>query len=344
MKNDTDFAAGESPQRDARSWAKLLAEYRQPSNLRSVVEFTITIVPLMALWVIMWVGLDRGYWLTLVLAIPAGGFLVRMFMIQHDCSHGSFFSQRRANDWTGRFLGVLTLTPYGFWQRTHALHHAGSGNLDHRGFGDVDTLTVSEYQARPFWGRLKYRLYRHPLVMFGVGPAFLFILQHRLPVGLMRRGWQPWASTMGTNAAIVAIASVLIWLIGFKTFFLIQLPILIIAATAGVWLFFVQHQFEHTVWESGSDWDRQEAALHGSSHYDLPGFLRWFTGNIGVHHVHHLCSKIPFYRLQHVLRDYPELRDMGRLTILESFHCVRLVLWDETQRRLISFKEARAAA
>ncbi len=292
----------------------------------------------------MWVGLDRGYWLTLILAIPAGGFLVRMFMIQHDCSHGSFFSERRANDWMGRFIGVLTLTPYDFWQHTHALHHAGSGNLDHRGFGDVDTLTVAEYQARPLWGRLKYRLYRHPAIMFGVGPAYLFILQHRLPIGLMHRGWRPWASTMGTNVAILAIASLLIWLIGFKTFFLIQLPILLIAATAGVWLFFVQHQFEHTVWESGSDWDRQEAALHGSSHYDLPAFLRWFTGNIGVHHVHHLCSKIPFYRLQNVLRDYPELRDMGRLTLLESFHCVRLVLWDETQRRLISFKEARAAA
>ena len=298
----------------------------------------------MAIWVVMWAALDVSYWLALPLAVPAAGFLVRLFMIQHDCSHGSFFPNQRVNDWTGRIIGVLTFTPYRFWQRTHNLHHAGSGNLDHRGFGDVDTLTVAEYQARSVVGRLMYRLYRHPLVMFGIGPAYLFLLQHRLPVGLMRRGWQPWASTMGTNIAIILIAAVIIWLIGIKAFLLIHLPIIVIAATAGVWLFFVQHQFEQTVWDSDEEWDRQEAALHGSSHYDLPAPLRWFTANIGVHHVHHLCSRIPFYRLRRVLRDHPELNGIGRLTLLESFNCVRLVLWDETRRRLVTFREARALA
>jgi omega-6 fatty acid desaturase (delta-12 desaturase) len=209
--------------------------------------------------------------------------------------------------------------------------------------GDVDTLTVREYNARSRWGRLQYRLYRHPLVMFGLAPAYLFFVQHRIPVGLMRSGWTPWISTQATNAAIAAIAVGLIWLIGVKAFFLIQLPILLIAATIGVWLFYVQHQFEDTFWSEGRAWNLHEAALHGSSHYDLPGVLRWFTANIGVHHVHHLCSRIPYYRLQRVLRDHPELRGVGRLTLLQSFRCVRLVLWDEAQQRLVSFRQARAA-
>jgi omega-6 fatty acid desaturase (delta-12 desaturase) len=179
--------------------------------------------------------------------------------------------------------------------------------------------------------------------MFGVAPAYLFILQHRLPVGLMRNGWRPWASTMTTNLAIASIAALLIWLVGFKAFLLIHLPIMLFAASVGVWLFYVQHQFEHTVWANDGEWNLHDAALHGSSHYDLPAFLRWFTCNIGVHHVHHLCSRIPYYRLPHVLRDHPELRDVGRLTLLQSFRCVRLVLWDETQRRLVSFRDARAS-
>ena len=233
------------------------------------------------------------------------------------------------------------MTPYDFWRRTHAIHHATSGNLDRRGIGDVDTLTVREYLARSRWGRLKYRLYRHPLVMFGIGPAYLFLLQHRLPVGLMRGGWQPWISTQATNAAIALIAAVLIWLIGVKAFFLVHLPIMLLAAVFGVWLFYVQHQFEDTFWNESRGWDLHEAALHGSSHYDLPPLLRWFTANIGIHHVHHLCSRIPYYRLPRVLRDHPELRDIGRLTLLQSFRCVRLVLWDEAQRRLVSFREAR---
>ena len=208
--------------------------------------------------------------------------------------------------------------------------------------GDIDTLTVCEYLALSRWGRLRYRLYRHPIVMFGIGPAFLFILQHRLPVGLMRRGWQPWLSTMATNAAIAAVIGTLIWFIGIGSFLLVHLPIMLLAASIGVWLFYVQHQFEQTSWDRHEDWTLQAAALHGSSHYDLPGFLRWLTANIGLHHVHHLNSRIPFYRLPRVLRDYPELRDVGRLTLTQSLRCVPLVLWDERRRRLVSFREIQS--
>ena len=339
MKSNQDPTQSAAAIPAARDWAQVLAPYRQPSSGRGIVEIVITIVPFVALWVLMWATLDLGYWLVLPLAIPAAGFLVRLFMIQHDCGHGSFFRHRRANDWTGRIIGVLTLTPYGFWRRTHAMHHASSGNLDRRGFGDVDTLTVDEYRARSVWGRLRYRLYRHPLVLFGIGPAYLFILQYRLPVGMMRGGWQPWASTMETNLAISLIVGVLVWLIGIKAFLLIHLPITLLASSAGVWLFYVQHQFEHTTWEDDSEWNLHQSALHGSSHYDLPAFLRWFTANIGVHHVHHLSSRIPYYRLPRVLREHPELRAINRLSLLESLRCVRLVLWDETRRCLVPFHD-----
>jgi omega-6 fatty acid desaturase (delta-12 desaturase) len=291
---------------DARRLAQTLAIYRTPSHPRSIAELAITVVPLVALWVAAWFTFWLGYaWATPLVALPAAGFLVRLFMIQHDCGHGTFFSHRRANDWVGRVIGVLTLTPYDFWRRTHAIHHASAGNLDRRGIGDVDMLTVREYRALSRWGRLRYRLYRHPLVMFGIGPAYLFLLQHRLPVGLMRHGWQPWASTMTTNLAIALIVFVLIWFVGFKAFLLVHLPIALLAATAGVWLFYVQHQFEHAAWQHNGAWSLHEAALHGSSHYDLPSLLRWLTANIGVHHVHHLCSRIPYYRLPCVLRDHP---------------------------------------
>ncbi|QCI63368.1 fatty acid desaturase [Phreatobacter stygius] len=322
---------------DPRQWSRLLTRYREPSSLRSVIEIAITAVPLVVLWVLMWAALGDGYWLGFALAVPAAGFLVRLFMIQHDCSHGSFFRQRLANDWVGRVIGVITLTPYGFWRRTHTLHHASSGNLDHRGIGDVATLTVAEFQTLPPWRRLGYRLYRHPLVMFGIGPAYLFILQHRLPVGLMARGWQPWLSTMGTNLAIALVVAAMIRLIGLGPFLLVQLPITLIAASIGVWLFYVQHQFEDTFWAHDAGWSFHEAALHGSSHYDLPAVLRWFTANIGMHHVHHLCSRIPYYRLPQVLRDYPQLVAVGRLTLPQSLRCVRMVLWDEQARRLIAF-------
>ena len=328
---------------ETRNLTQKLARYAQPSNARGSMEIAVTVVPLVALWVLTWLALDFGLWLVLLLSVPAAGFLVRLFMIQHDCGHGSFFRHRAANDWVGRVLGVMTFTPYDFWQRTHALHHATSGNLDRRGFGDIDTLTVREYRALPALGRLRYRLYRHPAVMFGIGPAYLFLFRHRLPVGMMRGGWMPWLSTMATNVAIAMAAAVLIWLIGIKAFLLVHLPIVMLAASAGVWLFYVQHQFSETSWARNRDWHRHEAALHGSSYYDLPPVLRWFTANIGVHHVHHLCSRIPYYRLPRVLRNHPELCGIGRLTLWQSFRCVRLTLWDEAQGRLVSFKVSSAA-
>jgi len=330
---------------EARNWTPILNRYREPNSARSVIELAITLLPLAGLWLAMWAALHVvGYWLVLLIAVPAAGFLVRLFMIQHDCGHGAFFPHKHVNDWTGRLIGVLTMTPYDFWRRTHSMHHATSGNLDRRGMGDIDTLTVREYLARSWFGRLQYRLYRHPLVMFGIGPAYLFLLQHRLPVGLMRgAGWRPWVSTMATNAAMALIAATLIWFIGLQEFLLLHLPIVLIAASLGVWLFYVQHQFEETSWHDNRSWDLHEAALHGSSHYDLPAVLRWFTANIGIHHVHHLCSRIPYYRLPRVLRNHPELRDVGRLTLLESLTCVRLVLWDEERKRLVSFREAVSA-
>ncbi len=330
---------------DARNWTRILNGYREPSSTRSAFELVITFLPLAGLWVAMWAAMHFvGFWLALLIAIPAAGFLVRLFMIQHDCGHGAFFPHKQLNDWTGRIIGVLTMTPYDFWRRTHSMHHATSGNLDRRGMGDIDTLTVREYLGRSRLGRLQYRLYRHPLVMFGIGPAYLFLLRHRLPLGLMRSGWLPWVSTMATNAAIALIAGVLIWFIGLQAFLLVHLPIMLLAASLGVWLFYVQHQFEQTSWHESTSWDLHDAALHGSSHYDLPPVLRWFTANIGIHHVHHLCSRIPYYRLPGVLRDHPELSNISRLTLLESLACVRLTLWDEERRQLVSFREARIRA
>jgi omega-6 fatty acid desaturase (delta-12 desaturase) len=339
MAGGTSILSAAAP--SARDLTQILTRYRVPSLARSIIEIAITAGPLAFLWFLMWEALDLGYWLCLLLAVPAAGFLVRLFMIQHDCGHGAFFHRRSTNDWVGRVLGVLTLTPYDFWRRTHAVHHSTSGNLDRRGMGDIDTLTVDEYRTRSRWGRLCYRAYRHPFVMFGVGPAYLFIVQHRLPVGLMRSGWQPWVSTMATNAAIAVLAAGMIWLVGVGPFLLVHLPIMLLAASIGVWLFYVQHQFENTAWAHDGAWNLQEAALHGSSHYALPGVLRWFTANIGVHHVHHLCSRIPCYRLPRVLRDHPGLGGIGRLTLLQSLSCVRLVLWDETRKRLVSFRDAR---
>jgi acyl-lipid omega-6 desaturase (Delta-12 desaturase) len=327
---------------DAKGWALRLSRYRKPDDARGAMEIMITIVPFVVLWAAMAAGLHFGYWAVLLLAIPAGGLLVRLFAIQHDCGHGAFFRGQSANDWTGRCIGVLTLTPYDFWKRVHAMHHAGSGSLDRRGFGDIKTLTVGEYRRMSSWRRLGYRLYRNPFVLFGIGPVYLFLVEQRLPMSLMRAGWRPWASTMGTNLAILFIALAVIWLVGIKAFLLIQLPVVVIAGAVGIWLFFVQHQFEGTTWKSGQDWNWHEAAFRGSSHYDLPGWLRWFTANLGVHHVHHLCSRIPFYRLSNVLRDYPELREVGRLTIRQSIGCVRFALWDEQQHGLISFRDERA--
>jgi acyl-lipid omega-6 desaturase (Delta-12 desaturase) len=323
-----------------KDWVKILARYRRPSEIRSIMEFAVTLVPFAGLWALAWAANCFGHWeLSLLLTLPAAGFLVRLFMIQHDCGHGSFFRTRLANDCLGRFLGVFTLTPYDDWRRAHAFHHANSGNLDRRGVGDIDTLTVNEFQARGFWGRLRYRTYRHPLVMFGLGPAYLFLLRQRLPICLARADSLTWTSTMATNISIAVTFVTLIWLIGVGPFVLVHLPIVVLAGSAGIWLFYVQHQFEETFWAPGTEWNFNRASLYGSSHYDLPIILRWFTANIGVHHVHHLCSRIPFYRMPQVLRDNPDFRGMGRLSLFQSFRCVRFALWDESRGRLVSFRD-----
>src|SRR5688572_30672663 len=228
--------------------SRTLLRYCQPSAGRAVFETGVTVLPLVALWVLMWLSLDVGYWLTLLLAIPAGGFLVRLFIIQHDCGHGAFFRQRIANLWMGRVLGIFTLTPFDYWKRNHAIHHATSSNLDRRGIGDIDLLTVEEYRNKSRLGRILYRCYRSVPVMFVIGPAFLFILQQRLPFYQMRDGWRPWISTMATNAAIAVMVAGMAWLVGLVPFLMVHLPIMLIAASAGVWLFYVQHQFEDVAW------------------------------------------------------------------------------------------------
>ncbi|RWB24555.1 MAG: fatty acid desaturase [Mesorhizobium sp.] len=327
-----------------RAWLKILARYKKPDRRRSAVELAITLVPFATLWALSSIAYAHGHWWGLILILPAAGFLVRIFMIQHDCGHGSFFANRTADDWIGRGLGILTLTPYDCWRRAHATHHASAGNLDERGTGDIKTLTVAEYRQMSWRGRLAYRLYRHPLVMFGLGPIWLFIFEQRLPVGMMRGGLTPWVSSMATNVAIAVAAAALVWFVGFEAFLVVHLPIVVLAGSAGIWLFYVQHQFEETEWAKDSEWEFQHAALHGSSYYDLPPVLNWFTGNIGVHHVHHLSAKVPCYRLQEVLRDYPELREIGRVTLLDSLRCVKLALWDESRSKLVSFREARMTA
>jgi omega-6 fatty acid desaturase (delta-12 desaturase) len=316
-----------------------LRQYQAPRNRRAILELGLTAALFVGAWLVMMLLSRHNYWLALAMAVPTAGLLVRLFIIQHDCGHGAMFSSRRANDWTGRLIGAVTLTPYDMWRHSHAIHHAGSGNLDRRGIGDITTLTVCEYQGLGLFMRMGYRIYRHPLVMFGIGPAYLFILQHRLPFGAMRNGLMPWASTMGTNAAIVAISGLLIWLLGLETYLLLHLPVVLLGASFGVWLFYVQHQFETTFWERKPDWSHPVAALHGSSFYDLPQPLMWLTGNIGIHHVHHLCSRIPFYRLSEALAAHPDLEQTGRITLSESIAGTRLTLWDEERKRLVSFAD-----
>lgn len=286
---------------------------------------------------LLW-GLHNGLWAMLLLVVPAAALLVRLFMIQHDCGHGSFFRLRRTNDLLGRTLGVLTLTPYAAWRRSHAAHHASAGNLDRRGVGDITTLTAREYLSRPAWRRWCYWLYRHPLILFGIGPVWQFLIAHRMPTGSPLHHWQSWLSVLGTDAVLAGIAAPIIWAVGPITFLIGCLPVILLAATIGVWLFYVQHQFEGTYWRTGTDWDFQAAALEGSSYYDLPVLLHWVTGNIGFHHIHHLSSKIPSYRLRDCFNENPEFRNARRLTLVESLKCARLALWDEAQRKLISFR------
>ena len=326
---------------NARDWVKTLSQYREPSVGRSSIELAVTIIPFVALWSLAWWSLSISGGLTFAISLCNAAFLLRLFAIQHDCGHGAFFNNRAVSDWLGRGLGVLTLTPYDVWRRSHSIHHSSAGNLGRRGIGDVHTLTVAEYRALNPLRRLQYRLYRHPIVLFGLGPGYLFFLQNRLPLGMMAKA-RYWVSAMCTNAAIIVALSVILYFGGLMPILLIFLPSTILAATAGVWLFYVQHQFETTHWEAEPDWDLHDAALHGSSHYVLPSPLQWISANIGIHHVHHLYSRIPFYRLPEVLRDHAVLAEGNRMTIRESFANARLHLWDEDSKTLLSFSQAKA--
>ncbi|MDX2257445.1 MAG: fatty acid desaturase [Hyphomicrobiaceae bacterium] len=337
---DTLHVADPKVRAGDRDWIRVVSAYSKPDVRRSVVEILLTVVPLAVLWSAAAMAYTVSIWFALPLAVLASGFLLRMFLIQHDCGHMAFFESRRANDWVGRAIGVLTLTPYDVWRRDHALHHAGSGNLDRRGVGDIDTLTVDEFKALSPFEQWRYRLYRHPFVLFALGPTYVFVLQQRLPFGQMRDGWRPWVSAMGTNVAIALLYGGLIALVGLEAFLVVTAPVVLVAATVGIWLFYVQHQFEETHWAASDAWSRETAALAGSSYYDLPGPLGWFTANIGIHHVHHLYSRVPFYRLPEVLRDHPELADMQRIAFLEGFKTTRLKLWDVERQRLVSFQEA----
>ena len=327
-----------------KEWTRALAQYRVPDAKRSIYEIAITVVPLFALWALAWLALSFSVWIAILLAILNAAFLVRLFIIMHDCGHGSFFRNRTVCNWTGQVLGVLALTPYDVWRQSHAIHHASTGNLDRRGMGDIPTLTTDEYLKRKWLGRASYRLTRNPIFLFGVAPVYTFFLQNRLPLGFMRSGWLYWASAMGTNAAIAGLLALVFWAGGFEVLAYVFLPTMIVASSLGIWLFYIQHQFEHTTWDREESWNLQNAAFYGSSHYALPGILRWFSANIGVHHVHHLASRIPFYRLNEVLRDHSELENCQRITLYESLHCARLHLWDEKSQRLLTFSEALSNA
>jgi omega-6 fatty acid desaturase (delta-12 desaturase) len=305
------------------------------------LHLEVTAVPLAAIWAAMALTLDYGYWIALLLAVPAAGLLVRLFMIQHDCGHYSFLRSRWANDLVGRMIGLITLTPHKYWRDAHSIHHATSGNLGARGIGDVTTLTVREYAALSWWRRLAYRLYRNPVVMIGVAPTFVFVVKYRLPLDMLRQRWRLLPDVLLSNLCSALIVVTVGLIVGFGTFAMVQVPITLLASTIGVWLFYVQHQFEKTHWAKDGAWDFHTAALEGSSYFHMPGVMRWFTANIGAHHVHHLCSRIPNYRLADCLKRYPELRQINRVTLWSSIKCLPLTLWDEEQRRLISFRAAR---
>jgi len=335
IANDTAFEAI-----DSRQLTRDLDAFRTAKPVRSGVELAITLLPFLSLFALILFAVQAGYLLALLLTPLAGLFLLRLFIIQHDCGHGAFLSSRFGNDWFGRMLGVFTLTPYDCWRRSHALHHAATGNLDARGIGDVDTLTVREFFDLKPMQRFFYRFYRHPVVLLGFGPTYLFLLRHRLPIGLMKAGRIYWISAMATNAVTALIMAGLIYVFGFATTAMVFFPVLLTAASMGVWLFYIQHQFEDTHWNDRADWSFHDAALLGSSHLDLPAVLQWFTGNIGIHHVHHLASRVPFYRLPEVLKAHPRLQELNRFTALQTFRTLRLALWDEGQRRLVTFREA----
>ncbi|MBN1486223.1 MAG: fatty acid desaturase [Anaerolineae bacterium] len=324
------------------TWYKEIAKYQETNLQRAIWQIINTFIPYFTLLYLMIRSIQLGYsyWITLLLAIPAGGLLIRIFIFFHDCTHNSFFASRKANRIFGYICGILTFTPYESWGHAHWKHHATAANLDHRGTGDVWTMTVEEYQNASSRQRLAYRVFRTPLVTFTIGPLFIFLLSNRFHS--KQDGPKERMSVIITNVALLAIILLASFTIGFRTYLLTQLPILIIAATAGVWLFYVQHQFEGVYWARDNEWDFMSAAMKGSSYYKLPKVLQWFTGNIGLHHIHHLRPRIPNYNLQQCYDETPEVREVEPLTIRRSLKSLGMNLWDEERQTLVSFSAVKA--
>jgi omega-6 fatty acid desaturase (delta-12 desaturase) len=320
-------------------WLGQLKAFEHPVRWRAVWQLVSTLVPYAALLYIMYFTIQGGYpvWVTLLLAVPTAAFVVRIFVIFHDCSHGSYFKSQRANRAVGAVLGVLTFTAYGSWKYGHGIHHSSSGNLDRRTIGEIWTLTVAEYQASSWWKRAAYRIYRNPFFLFGVAPVFLFVVLQRFPDPLATK--RQIRSIIFTDIALVGIVTAAAFTIGLGPYLLIQLPVIYLAAMGGVWLFYVQHQFDPGYWERAEEWDSVDAAIDGSSYYKLPRILQWFTANIGLHHVHHLRPRIPNYNLQRCLDAIPELRVKDHLTVRASVSSMFMNLWDEENKRLVSFGE-----
>jgi omega-6 fatty acid desaturase (delta-12 desaturase) len=320
-------------------WRPEIAPYATPDRRRSLVDLATSIVPYLLLWPVMVWSLGVSYWLTLLIAVPAAGFLLRTFIMFHDCGHGSLFASKRANTWIGRFTGLLVFTPYASWRHSHAVHHATAGDLDRRGEGDVMTMTVAEYNAASPGAKLAYRAFRSPLILFTFGPIWSFAVYPRMINKKMRPRIRN--SVLITNVVLAATIAAVCWLIGWQAFLLIQTPLVLFAGGAGVWLFFVQHQFEDTYWETSEQWSYADAALRGSSYLKLPKVLQFFSGNIGLHHVHHLSARVPNYKLQAAHDNLAVLRDVPVLTIWDALKAPRLKLWDEDRGRIVTFREAR---
>ena len=323
---------------ETAGWKEIVRKYQTPSLRSAAGQIVNTIGSYLALWVILYFALQVSYWLVVPLAILAGAFLVRTFIIFHDCTHGSFFASRKANDIVGFLTGVLTFTPYHHWRWEHSIHHASAGNLDRRGMGDVWTLTVQEYLEASRWKKFAYRLARNPFVLFAVAPLILFVVLNRIPARDAKRHERLWVHA--TNLSIAAMAIALASIFGITAYLVIQLVILLVASSAGVWLFYVQHQFEDVYWERKEKWDFAKTALHGSSFYELPKILQWFSGNIGFHHIHHLSPRIPNYRLERAHKAEPMFRTVEPLTLRASLKSFPLRLWDESRGKLVAFKTA----
>jgi len=323
-------------------WKNLVSRYQNSQARKSIWQLSNSFIPFVLIWLLMLFALDYSYWLTILLAFPASGFSIRLFIIQHDCGHGSFFKSKRTNDLCGLFCSIFTFTPYHYWRKKHAIHHKSAGNLQHRGIGDIYTMTVNEYFRQSRWGKLKYRLYRNPLILFIVFPTILFLIVYRFPSPKDRHLKNYQLSVYMTSLVIGLLIVMLIWLVGLKSFLLVQLPISIITSSTGAWLFFVQHQFEDTYWADDENWDFSLAALQGSSYYKLPKILQWFTGNIGFHHIHHLSPRIPNYLLEKCQKENPELQQTAKvLTLRTSLKSMLLSLWDENQKKLVSFRQSK---